>query len=91
MKTIQKEYRTTQGVDPAILNDPELIRQRKEARRNITAKERQEMLAQAVERTAQEDYEKFKRESYEHLCKIREAREQKKKEAEKPIESGAMQ
>jgi len=35
MQTIPREYVTTQGIDPAILNDPELIRKRKEARRNM--------------------------------------------------------
>ena len=46
-----------------------------------------DQLAQATERAFQEHYEKFKRESYEYLCKQREAKERKGKEAGKPVES----
>ena len=90
MQTIPREYVTTQGIDPAILNDPELIRKRKEARRNMTAEQQQEMLKQSIERTAQEDFEKFKQETLELARKQREAKERKRKETEKPVESGAM-
>jgi hypothetical protein len=76
----------TRVVDHTIVDDPELIRKRKEARRNMTAKERQEMLMQAAERAMKEDYEKFKQVSYEHLLRQREAKERKKKEAEKSAE-----
>ena len=39
-------------------------------------------LTQAGERAFQEEYEKFKRESFEHLRKQREAKERRCKEAE---------
>ena len=48
---------------------------------------RNDQLTQASERAIQEHYEKFKRESYEHLLKQRAAKERKEKEAGKPVES----
>ena len=38
-------------------------------------------LSQACERAMQEPYEKFKRESFEHLCKQREAKQRRDIEA----------
>ena len=87
MTTIQQGYETTQGIDPAILNDPELIRKRKEARRNMTAKERQEMLTQAGERAFQEAHEQFVQEGIARWRKQQEAKERQNKETDKPVES----
>ena len=44
-------------------------------------------MTQFVDRLAQEDHEKFKQECFEHIRKRQEAKEQKNKEAEKPVES----
>jgi len=83
MKTIPQEDIIARVIDPAVLDDPELIRKRKEARRNMTDEERQAMLSRAVERTAQEHYERFKRETLELARQEREAKERKAKEADK--------
>ena len=46
---------------------------------------KEDSLTQAGERAFQEDYEKFKQESQEFLCKQREAKE--RKESGQPVES----
>jgi len=46
-----------------------------------------DQLTQAGERAFQEEYEKFKRESFEHLSKQREAKEQRDKKTEQSAES----
>ena len=79
MKTTQEENIMPSSIDTSVLNDPELIRKRKEARRNMTDAERQALMSQAAERAFQEGYEKFKRESFEYLRKRREAKDRKKK------------
>ena len=81
---MEKENIMTSPIDPAILNDPELIRQRKEARRNMTDAERQRFLTQAAERAFQEHYEKFKRETFE--LAHRQAMERRNKAAAKKSE-----
>jgi len=69
MITIPNENMTPSVIDHAVLDDPELIRQRKEARRNMTAARRQELLDQAAERADEACHEKFKQECFEHTCK----------------------
>jgi len=48
-------------------------------------------LTQAGERAFQEDYEKFKRESFEHLRKRRETKERQDRTTEQPVESVAVE
>ena len=44
-----------------------------------------DQLMQAAERTIQDEYEKFKQVSYEHLLKQRAEKDRKKQDTEKPV------
>ena len=48
---------------------------------------KEDLTTQVAERTSQKYYEKFKQECLDRIHKRQEAKEQKDKEAEKPIES----
>ena len=82
MKILTREEALAR-VDALNHEDPEVIRKRKEARRNITPEQREALFRQATERAMQEHYEKFKRESFEYAQKQREEKERKAKETEK--------
>jgi len=82
-----KENMTQSVVDPAVLNDPELIRKRKEARRNMSDVKRQEMLSQVTERAMQEAEKQFRQETIAFDRKRRAVQERLNRVTEKSADS----
>ena len=85
MTTIQKEGVSKEGLQAQFIDhtdDPELIRKRREARRNMTDAAKQEILTQILDRTVRENLDQIAQEQIAHHRKEQAKKEQREKEKE---------
>ena len=74
-----------------VQDSPELIRKRREARRNMTTAERVDLLSQTIDRVNHKHTEEFRQQCIKHWHEEQAKKERKNKDAEKPVETSESQ